>query len=260
MALTVCVLASGSAANCIYVASPTTRILVDAGLSGRETQKRFEQLGVDVTSVHAVCLTHEHDDHRAALKTLHTRHGIGLYANAGTIDAIERDGKLGPVAWQVFATGVPFPLGDLTVEPFSVPHDSFDPVGYVVEHAGSRVGLVTDIGMATHAVRERLRGCRAIVLESNHDEEMLRNSSRPWSLKQRILGRQGHLSNAQAGELLASVAGPELRYVFLAHLSVDCNRPEVAVGTVRRLLDAAGHGHVEIKLTYAERPSDVVEV
>lgn len=260
MALKVCVLASGSAANCIYVSSATTGVLIDAGLSGRETERRFAAMGLPLTAVQAVCLTHEHDDHRAALGVLHQRHGLQLYANAGTIEAVEQGGKLGDLKWQVFATGVPFTIGDLTIEPFSVPHDSFDPVGFVVTCGASRVGVVTDMGMATNLIRQRLSGCQVLVLESNHDEDMLRNSARPWSLKQRILGRQGHLSNTQAGELLGAVGGPHLRYVFLAHLSADCNRPEVALSTARRALAAAGHGHVEVKLTFADKLSDLVEV
>ncbi|MCE9612680.1 MAG: MBL fold metallo-hydrolase [Lentisphaerae bacterium] len=260
MPLTLCVLASGSAANCIYVASPTTRVLIDAGLSGRETERRLEALGLPLSGIAAVCVTHEHDDHRAALRVLQQRHGLRLYANAGTIEAIERHDAFRGLEWQVFATGVPFTIGDLRVEPFPVPHDSYDPVGFVVSDAMTRVAVVTDIGMATSLVRERLKGCQTVVIESNHDEEMLRNSKRPWSLKQRILGRQGHLSNAQACELVAEVAGPQLRTVFLAHLSDDCNRPEMALGSMRRALERAGHPEVAIKLTYTDRVSDVVEL
>ena len=175
MALKVCVLASGSAANCVFVSSAATGVLIDAGLSGRETERRFATLGLPLTAVQAVCLTHEHDDHRTALGVLHQRHGLRLYANAGTIEAVERGRKLKDVAWQVFATGVPFTIGDLTLEPFSVPHDSYDPVGFVVTCGASRVGVVTDMGMATSLVRQRLSGCQALVLESNHDEDMLRN-------------------------------------------------------------------------------------
>ena len=260
MPLTLCVVASGSSGNCIYVASATTRVLVDAGLSGRETQRRLGELGIDPGGLHAICVTHEHADHRAGLPALHQRHGVKLYANAGTIDAIEHESARGVLAWEVFTTGVPFMVGDLRIEPFPVPHDSYDPVGFVVSNGNSRVGLVTDMGMATAVVRERLKNCHAVVMESNHDEEMLRNSSRPWSLKQRILGRQGHLSNAQAAELLTEIAWPEMRYVFLAHISEDCNRPEVALTVMRRALTAAGHPQVDVKLTYGDRASEVVMV
>lgn len=260
MPLTVCVLASGSAANCVHIASPTTAILIDAGLSGKETSRRCEALGIALPEVKGICLTHEHDDHRVALRVLQQKYGMHVYANRGTIDAIERSNPNREITWQVFSTGMSFQIGDLRIDPFSVPHDSYDPVGFVVSDGVSRVGVVTDMGMPTGLVRERLKVCHSLVLESNHDEDMLRNSARPWSLKQRILGRQGHLSNAQAGELLAEIAGPHLRCVFLAHLSVDCNRPEVALGTVRRALERAGQTHVELKLTYADRPSERVSV
>ena len=140
MALTVCVLASGSAANCIYVASERTRLLIDAGLSGKETERRLQEIGVALDGVHALCLTHEHNDHRAALGILHRRTGMRLYANAGTIDAIEREEGREPLPWQVFTTGTPFAIEDLNLEPFSVPHDSFDPVGFAVSCGTVRVG------------------------------------------------------------------------------------------------------------------------
>jgi phosphoribosyl 1,2-cyclic phosphodiesterase len=235
-------------------------VLVDAGLSGRETQRRFDSLKLDLAGVHGVLVTHEHDDHGVALRVLQKRFGLAVYANGGTVDALARNPRLREVSWQIFTTGSPFDVQDLRVEPFSVPHDSYDPVGFVLSDGTSRVGVVTDMGMSTALVTERLRGCHAIVLECNHDEEMLRNAARPWALKQRILGRQGHLSNTQAADLLTEVAGPALRVVFLAHLSEDCNRPEVAFETVRRALAAAGQAHVAIKLTYRDRPSEMVEV
>jgi len=256
----VCVLASGSSANCIYVASSRTRILVDAGLSGRETARRLAQAGADLPDVRAVCLTHEHDDHRSSLRLLHRRYGLAVYANRGTIEAMERGGAFDEVTWNMFTTGVAFQVGDLIVEPFSVPHDSYEPVGFIISAGDRRLGIVTDMGMPTDLIRERLRSCTAVIVEANHDEDMLREADRPWPLKQRIAGRQGHLSNSQAGELLADVAGPELRSAFLAHLSSHCNRPELALHTVRRALEARGQNHVQVKLTYPDRASEVVEV
>ena len=258
MSLRVCILGSGSSGNCIYVGSDATHILIDAGLSGQETVRRLEAVGVDIDRICGICLTHEHDDHKAALGVLQRRLGVPLYANRGTIEALERDAKLRQVQWTMFTNGSPFEVGDLTVEPFSVPHDSYDPVGFVVSHAGARVGIVTDMGMATELIRARLRGCQVVVVESNHDEQMLKDADRPWSLKQRIAGRQGHLSNAQAGALLAEIAGEMLKVAFLAHLSADCNRPALALKTVTKALAEAGHGHVAVKLTMAEGVSEVV--
>jgi phosphoribosyl 1,2-cyclic phosphodiesterase len=254
MALTVCVLGSGSSGNCTYLASGETEILIDAGLSGREIGRRLDAVGGSLSRVSAVCVTHEHDDHRAALAVLHRRHGIGLYGNAGTIEAIERNPRFAGLAWNVFETGTPFCIGDIRLEPFSVPHDSYDPVGFVASCGAARVGIVTDIGMVTELVRQRLRDCAVVVLEANHDEGMLRDAARPWSLKQRIAGRQGHLSNAQAAELAVSVAGAALRTVFLAHLSADCNEPDLAVETVRRALAEKGWSGVAVQATFPDRP------
>jgi phosphoribosyl 1,2-cyclic phosphodiesterase len=260
MSLRLCVLASGSSGNCIFVGSESTRILIDAGISGARTRERLSAVGIEMDSIDAICLTHEHDDHRSSLAVLHRRTGAQLYANSATIDALERGGKCRDLTWNVFTTGEPFSIGDVRMEPFSVPHDSYDPVGFIVTCGGVSAGIVTDMGMATGLIRERLRGCHALVLESNHDEQMLRDADRPWALKQRIAGRQGHLSNQQAATLLREIAGSHLQSVLLAHLSSECNRPHLADRAVRKALELAGCAHVSVSLTYADRPSAVVDV
>lgn len=253
----ICVLASGSSGNCIYAGAGSTHILIDAGMSGRETLNRLEQVGVRLAEIKAVCLTHEHSDHIAGLGVLHTRHGIDLYANAGTVEAVRRDAKMRGLAWHVFSTGSAFAIGDLTLEPFSVSHDAYEPVGFIVAAGAVRVGVVTDIGVSTHLVQERLRHCRALVVESNHDESLLADARRPWPLKQRIAGRQGHLSNRHAAELIAEIAGPHLSQVFLSHLSADCNRPELALKTAQTELSRKGHAHIQVHLTYPDKVSAV---
>ncbi len=253
----ICILGSGSSGNCAYVGAGSTHLLVDAGLSGRETARRLGQLGVPLSAVNAVCLTHEHSDHIAGLATLHTRHGIPLYANAGTVEALGRDEKLGRLAWNVFTTGSPFRVGELLVEPFAVSHDAYEPVGFIVTAGPVRAGLVTDVGVITHLVRERLRRCRALVIESNHDARLLADARRPWQLKQRIAGRQGHLSNEHAAELIGELAGPDLSQVFLSHLSAECNRPDLALRTACAALERLGRARVRVELTFADRISAV---
>ena len=257
MGLQICVLASGSSGNCTLVRSDDTAILVDAGLSGRETARRLESVGVSLDQVQAVCLSHEHNDHTAGVSVLHRRHGIALFANSSTIEALNRDNGTSALRWSVFQTGSPFVVGSLRIEPFSVPHDASDPVGFIVSHGAMRIGVVTDMGSVTHLIRERLRPCRAIVLEANHDVEMLQGSDRPWSLKQRILGRQGHLSNEHAADLIADIAGPGLEQIFLAHLSAECNRADLALKTTVQRLEKIGHQHVRVSLSYPDRISDV---
>lgn len=258
MSLSVCVLGSGSTGNCTWVASETTAVLVDGGLSAKETLRRLELDGTRaMASVQAVLVTHEHDDHVAGLGTLHRRHKLPLYGTSGTVHALSRHEKFQNLPWSVFAPGSSFRVGDLSIHPFSIPHDAYDPVAFVVSHGTQRIGIVTDLGMPTTVVRERLRGCQVIVMETNHDEQMLKDAARPWALKQRIAGNQGHLSNEQAGEIIGGVADSGLRHVYVAHLSQDCNRPEKATAVMNRVLQAAGCGHVSIGLTYADRPSDV---
>jgi len=253
----VCVLASGSSGNCIFAGSATTRILIDAGLSGRETARRLALIGMAPPLIQGICLTHDHGDHTAGLAALHTRSGIPLYANAGTIEAVRKDDKLRNVKWQVFTTGADFTIGDLTITSFSVSHDAYDPVGFIVASDQVRVGIVTDIGVSTHLVRERLRNCQVLIIESNHDERLLTDAQRPWYLKQRIAGRQGHLSNQHAAELIAEIAGSDLNQVFLFHLSLDCNRPELALTPTCEALRRRGLDHVQVNLTYADQISAI---
>ncbi len=257
MGLKVCVLASGSSGNCIYVGGDSTGILIDAGISGKATMSRLLAAGIDPSRIEAVCVTHEHEDHKASLAVLHRRMGVKLFANAGTIDALERCSKTAGLAWQMFTTGHPFVIGTLCIEPFRVPHDSYDPVGFVVSEGGKRIGIVTDLGIPTELVRQRLKHCNVIVLEANHDEDMLRDCTRPWAVKQRIAGRQGHLSNLKAGELLCDVASERLHTVFLAHLSRDCNRPALATYCVEEALRRRGLVSIRLCMTYPDRASEL---
>ena len=253
----ICVLASGSSGNCIYVGTESTHILIDAGLSGRATRNRLEQIGVQLAAIQAIVLTHEHSDHISGLAVLHSRHGIKLYANAGTIEAVRLGAKMNALAWHVFTTGSTFQIGDISLDPFSVSHDAYEPVGFVAASGPVRVGIATDIGVSTHLVRERLKDCRAVIIESNHDEHLLANARRPWSLKQRIAGRQGHFSNQHAAELIAEIAGPGLSQVFLSHLSSDCNRPDLALQATQTALNRQGSARVRVQVTFPDRISEV---
>ncbi len=258
MSLKICILASGSTGNSTYIASENTAILIDAGLSRAQISQRLNDVGVDVNIINGICVSHEHSDHTKGLKVLHTRHEIPLYANAATAEAASKSMK-SELSWNIFTNGYQFEIGDLAIEAFSVPHDAYDPVGFVITCKGVRVGVVTDIGMPTNLVRQRLQACHAMVLESNHDEVLLQQAPRPWSLKQRIMSRQGHLSNTAAAGLVQEVASPDLQQVFLAHLSEDCNRGDLAVRTMEKGLAGVGFTNVRVDLGYPDRISAVWE-
>jgi len=252
-------LGSGSGGNCTYVASRETGILIDAGLSGRATGLRLADVGVSMDSIQAICVTHEHSDHTSGLSVLHRGGRVKLYANSGTLSGIEAKVTEKRLQWNIFSTGAAFQIGDLTINPFTVPHDAYDPVGFVIAQGGIHVGVVTDMGMVTGLIRERLRVCNALVIEANHDEAMLKAADRPWHLKQRIIGRQGHLSNQHAANLVTEIAGSHLKAVFLAHLSGECNLPELARKTVSEALARGGFPHVKVMIAPPDRVSEVWE-
>ena len=251
--------ASGSSGNCTYIATANTRILIDAGISTKRIRGHLAEHQIDLEHLDGILVTHEHTDHIAGLPVLQRKHPVPLFANSGTVQSVANSAKHRDLKWNVFTNGYTFEVGDLLIEPYSIPHDAYDPVGYLIHWRGVKIGFATDIGLPTSLIRSRLKGCHAIVLETNHDELMLQNSLRPWPLKQRIMGRQGHLSNQAAAEMLVEVAGPELQRVYLAHLSEDCNRPELAVGTTRKILKAAGLERIELKLTQPREASEAWE-
>lgn len=254
MGLRACVLAGGSSGNSIYIGSETTHILVDAGISARATRERLDRIGVPAERIDAICLSHEHNDHRRGIPRLMKQLQPSLYANRGTVEALDRAPAFRELPWKVFTTGTPFAVGDLEITAFSVPHDAYEPVGFVIRQGDKRIGIATDVGIPTNLIRERLRGCGVVILESNHDERLLDESPRPWQLKQRIKGRQGHLSNDHAARILVDIAGPHLGHVFLTHLSEDCNREELARAAVEESLARAGHVHIQV---HVAGPDDV---
>lgn len=260
MSLKLCVLGSGSSGNCTFIGTGTTRILIDAGLSARKTAQRLAEIGERAEGINAICVSHEHGDHIAGIRVLQKTHGIPVYANGGTLEAIHRDSKQAGLECRCFTTGSSFTIGDFIIEPFSVPHDAYEPVGFVLRAGTLSVGIVTDLGVVTNLVREKLRKCHAVVIEANHDETLLHEAPRPWSLKQRIRGNQGHLSNRAAAELIAEIAGDGLQHLFLAHLSSDCNSPHHARMAFETRLAEAGHTHVTVRLTGAGGVSEILEL
>ena len=246
------ILGSGSAGNCALVESSDVSILVDAGLSGRHITERLGKVGRRVSDLDAILLTHEHTDHTKGLNILCNHHHLPIYCNRPTAEAIAP--TLPKFSrWHFFTTGHAFEIGDLGIEPFSVPHDAQDPVGFVVRANGAAIAFVTDLGHATKLVVERVRTTNVLVIETNHDIKMLQEARRPWSLKQRIMGRHGHLSNEEAARVVGEVASDRLHTIFLAHLSRDCNRPALALETVSMQLEKVGARSVAVRVALQDQ-------
>lgn len=234
------VLGSGSGGNSVLVESGGKRLLLDAGFSCRETESRLRRVGVAPESLAALLLTHEHDDHVKGARRLSTRHRLPVYATAGTFAGGEPGAELCAAGIRV-RSGEPFEVAGFQVEPFAIPHDAREPVGYVVEDAaGHRLGLVADLGCPSRLAWGRLRDLDLLLLETNHDLDMLRSGPYPWVLKQRVAGRHGHLSNRQAADGLAELVGERLRHVVAYHLSRTNNLPALAAAALGEELDKLG--------------------
>ncbi|HEY1406094.1 MAG TPA: MBL fold metallo-hydrolase [Spirochaetota bacterium] len=231
----VCLLASGSKGNSLYIEAGETKFLIDAGLSAREILHRLSINGIESSELNAIFISHEHTDHIRGAGTLARRLGIPVIISYPTHSQSREIFKRNEVV--EFESGCSFSFRDTLIDPFPITHDSEDPVGFVIDCPEGRIGAATDLGIATRLVKEKLKGSRVLVLESNHDEDMLLNGPYPWHLKQRIKSRHGHLSNGESVELLDKLVNPELEAVFLAHLSEVNNDPEIAMGAFRRMLE-----------------------
>lgn len=241
MNLGICSLASGSNGNCYLIKSNTTAILVDAGISAKQTGLRLENCQRSIADLSAILLTHEHSDHTTGVPALMKNDGIKLFVNRRTYTMLGFEVEKEKISF--FETGDDFQIGDINVTSFRNSHDAADPTGFKFEKDGSTIVIVTDTGFVTEDAISQMMDANLLVLESNHDENILKVGRYPWFLKQRILGEKGHLSNdAAAAALLRVVAGAEtkkLSTVLLAHLSAENNFPEMALTTVKNILEAA---------------------
>ncbi len=218
-----------------------------AALSARQIATRLALCGVNPLEIDGLLLTHEHGDHSGALNVWSKQFPTPVYCNRLTAEALQKQPNAQRTDWRLFVTGNSFTLKDLTIETFPVPHDAVEPVGFMLHHGGESLGFLTDLGVATKLVQERVRQAQTLVIETNHDEKLLQNDTkRPWSVKQRIMSRHGHLSNAAAATVLCEMLGGGLQRAVLGHLSRDCNSPELAVGTVRSRLEGAGAANVDV--------------
>ncbi len=232
--LAVCNLASGSKGNSTYISDGETAILIDAGLSGVELQRRLESRGLRPEDLDAIIVTHEHSDHIKGVGILSRRFKLPVYISPKTRSACPQLGKVHDI--RPFECGTKFKIRNLTVHPFSLSHDAEDPTGFTIGQNGTTMAIATDLGIATAMVKEHLKRCALLILEANHDPRMLETGPYPWPLKQRIQSRVGHLSNRDSKNLLNELQHANLQHVILAHLSEINNTPQKAFEEVAQAL------------------------
>ncbi|MDD2211732.1 MAG: MBL fold metallo-hydrolase [Clostridia bacterium] len=250
-----CTLISGSSGNALYVETPQTKVMIDAGKSGKALAQALEEAcGQSPRELDALLLSHEHRDHTLGAGVMARRYHLPLYATEGTW--CEMDGQIGPIKEEqkhYIKESQTLELGDLKIEFFPVSHDAGEPVGFLLTQGQETLGIATDSGVFTSRMAKALRNVHCLVLEANHDPELLKNGPYPWSLKQRIAGEKGHLSNQGAGLALLQTLGGETRQVILAHLSAENNKPALALQTVKKTLEKNHFNLEEVEITVAPR-------
>jgi phosphoribosyl 1,2-cyclic phosphodiesterase len=233
-----CVLASGSSANCALVATEKTRVLVDAGLSFRELSKRLASIDEPVDRIDAILITHEHSDHIAGVARFARRVPVPVYLTRLTMPAIEWDNAAPRL--EPFQAGTSFVVGDIEIDSFTIPHDAIDPVGFCFRAQGIKIGLVTDLGYIPESIKFHLRGSHVLMLESNHDLDMLKVGPYPWAVKQRVMSRNGHLSNEVVGDYVGHEFDSSTTTLILGHLSEHNNHPEIVRIVAQQALNRRG--------------------
>ncbi len=265
MSLRFSVLASGSTGNSLIVENPEVKVMIDVGLSMKKIEALLKERQTAAHDIKAIFVTHEHSDHIKGLGALARKYHLPVYANEKTWSELERHvGELSGEQKIVMGTGETIRFAGLSVESYAISHDAADPVGYCFSDGNEKISLATDLGYMSPKVKEKLYESDVLILESNHDVEMLRVGRYPWNIKRRILSDTGHLSNLSAAEALCEIASEKTKRVYLAHLSRDHNLLDLARLTVHNLLEENGvlRKHKDLKLmdTYFDRPTlwDVV--
>lgn len=253
------VLASGSKGNACYVETDNTKILIDAGISCRELLKRLDIEGVSLDKLDAIILTHEHHDHIKGTGPISRRFDVPVYSNNPTMKGSSR--TLGKIETHItIDTGKTFKIGDLEIETFSKPHDAAEPIGLVISSNHSRLGILTDAGKGTEIIEDHLKDCTAVLLEFNHDIDMLDNGPYPFYLKKRIKSSKGHMSNSEAAEFLKRLVHDKLDHIILAHLSEINNSPEKAIVEAKKALMETGMDRVAVHVSYQDYPGPLMEI
>lgn len=254
--MSVCVLASGSKGNSVYISSGTSAVLVDAGLSAIELERRMASRNLSPSRLKAIMISHEHTDHIQASFVISKRYKIPVYASRATMTAIG-DKKKSFYEIREFVCGSAFRINGMDIHPFSISHDAADPSGFTVSAGSKKMGIATDLGVATSLVKTRLMNCSLVMVEANHDPVMLASGPYPWTLKQRVRSRFGHLSNQETKELVAQIIHPGLKRIILGHISEKNNTHDMALGTVS---EAIRGRNIDISSAFQNTPSEVYSV
>lgn len=254
-------IASGSSGNCIYVGSDQTHILVDAGISNKRIEQGLNDMGIKGSELSGIVITHEHSDHTKGLGVLARKHGVPIYSTKETLQEIRNMKYLGEYPVELLKPILPdvdFQIGDLELKPFRIDHDAVNPVAYRIQYGKKSVAVATDMGHFDQYIVEHLQGLDAILLESNHDVNMLETGPYPYYLKKRILGEHGHLSNENAGRLLNYILHSNLKNILLGHLSKENNYEALAFETVRLEIDQGDHGYKAADFSIAVAKRDLM--
>jgi phosphoribosyl 1,2-cyclic phosphodiesterase len=260
------VLGSGSSGNALYIESGATGVLVDAGLSARETARRMTEVGVDATRLDAIVVTHEHADHVKGVRVMSKTTSAPVFISEATREESRFPNAGEGICWgESISSSQPFQIGPLDFHPFTIPHDGVDTFAFTVESSGVKVAVVTDLGYITQLVAERLRGSDLIIIESNHDRDMLKVGPYPWPLKQRIASNTGHLSNDETARWIREEFDGRASHLVLAHLSRQCNHPELARLSAIQALDTHGSlfypdAERRVKVAHQDRPTGWFEL
>lgn len=252
-------LASGSSGNSYLIRQGDKSVLIDAGLTCKQLLIRIEQAGEDPGRIKAIVVSHAHSDHIKGVGVLSRKFNIPVFLNRGTWAASKSSlGKIARV--EIFETGRTFEIDCFRIHPFSVPHDCSEPVGFRISNGATRIGIATDLGVPTALVTNLLSDLHAVILESNHDPNMLMEGPYPWELKQRVKGRLGHLSNGQSAHLLQRIVNAELKFVILAHMSETNNRAELALRTAQKSVPAFLDQKGDIFCAFQDKVGPVIEL
>ncbi len=251
-----CPLASGSRGNCLYLATEKTRILIDAGLSVKAIAERLAMIGAKLEEIQGILVTHDHVDHVRGISLLAAKLKIPVFANSDTARGILQINRGVALPFKIFSTGEAFVFNDLEIHPFSIQHDTLDPVAFTIQIGDTKIGICTDLGCVTTLVRSHLQNTNYLYLEANHQPSMVHACNRPMIYKQRVLSRQGHLSNEECADLIESIFHDNLKHIYLAHLSSECNHPDLALAIVQNKLTSL-KAQTQLSIAWQEEPSVV---